>query len=57
MAIAPRGNTMESTRAMVAAVFSREAFAGTVPILAGQQMARETAQWIKFIGTNVARAA
>jgi len=48
---------MESTPAMAAVVFSREAFAETVPILAGQQMARVTVQWIKSIGTNVDRAA
>lgn len=43
-------------RAMDAAGFSREAFAGTVPILAGPPTARATAQWIKSIETNVARA-
>jgi len=42
---------------MAAVGFSREAFAETVPILAGQQMARVTAQWIKSIGTSVDHAA
>ena len=48
---------MESMRAMVAAGFSREAFAGTVLTLAEQQTERVTAQWIRSIETNVARAA
>lgn len=55
--IARRVNTTESTRVMVAVVFSKEAFAETVPTLAGQQMGRVTARWIKSIGTNVDRAA
>ena len=48
---------MAFTRATDAVGFSREAFEGTVPILAGRQTARETAQWTKSIETSVALAA
>jgi len=57
VAIVRRVNTTESTLAMAAVVFSREVFVGTVPILAGQQMARVTVRWIKSIGTSVDHAA
>ena len=52
----PRENITEFTPAMVAVVFSREVFVGTVRTLAGQRTVRGTALWTKSIETSAARA-
>lgn len=54
--IDPRESITEFTHATDAVDFSREAFEGTVPILAERQTGRETAPWTKSIETSVVPA-
>ena len=56
MVIDPRESITEFTHATDAVDFSREAFEGTVPILAERQTGRETAPWTKSIETSVVPA-